>query len=177
MESFQKSSLGLCTNCICVIAIMTFFGIYAFGNPDDGNSCYVQDVWSPAINDYQLKITDYTIDGMENIDISWRFHAFFLAYFSLCVVAIGISVINYMMMKEAGPAALLQNKCWLCFTMMFSVIALAVFVIGLFWRFNASGKACSEQILESSGIAIKTFYVVSLFIPCFPCALIILCCC
>ena len=72
-----------------------------------------------------------------------------------------------------GAAGCLYNlvNCALGLTL------LAIYILGLVWRFNESGKECSEEILEEQGLAIKWYYVLTLAIPCCPCAIAIACCC
>ena len=87
-ESKLSPEQSFCCACLIYAAMLVFFGIFAFNDPDDGRACFVQKVWSPAVNTYMLKETDYFVDGMDNVDISGRFHWFFTTGFYAYLVSL-----------------------------------------------------------------------------------------
>ena len=77
----KAAAIPCCFQWCCAIIFIVFFGIYAYQEHDGGQSCYIQNVWSPAIQDYETKETNYVIAGGTNEDIAGRFHKFFVASF------------------------------------------------------------------------------------------------
>ena len=74
----KYAAIEFAITAILSVIFMIFFGFFVFGEYDNGESCYVQRVWSPAQQGYVTRKTTFPIEGGSNIDIAWRFNVFFI---------------------------------------------------------------------------------------------------
>ena len=180
--SYEKATPGqLLCNAVIYLGMIAFFGFYAFGSPDDGRQCFIQQVWSPAINDYAMKATSYSVDSMDNTEISGRFHIIFtFGFYGMASMLVLTPLLTWCAIKNLHSFQNEHSAKRCLFILMVAVvnmIFLAWYITALVFRFNSEGQQCSENLLKSQGTALKAYFVLTLLIPCCPCAVAILFCC
>ena len=178
VSNAQSYKPDLTSNLACQIIIflvlITFFARYEYWNPDgDDTRCYGQQLYSPASDDYTVRVTREEVEGMQNEDVSHRFSLWFkwglyqtIGYFVL--------QLSFVLMVKAGSITEVR-KLAPCYCIIL-ISELAFIICGLMWRFQESGRLCAHFNLIDSGYAMKLYLVLVLIGPCCPCALILACC-
>ena len=116
---------------------------------------------------------------MQNYDVAARFNRFFVYSFygmffqaSLFVLLIGAFIVTNGKALNNTPVQIsvsLLHTVYLCFM-------LYVYVSGLFYRFSDSGVLCSQKLLPDQGSAMRWYFILTLLVPCCPCAIALACC-
>ena len=143
----RSSAQYLATALFIELLLGGTFAYFAFGDRDAGKSCYGQTVTSylTEVQDYK-RVTSFTVDGMQNIDIGELFNGWFLSGLGLTIAAATIQILAALLL------ALDRNYFW--FKTLYMVLDSALILLtvgwlsfGAYWRFREFGVLCSESYL------------------------------
>ena len=162
---------------------MCFFGKYAFANPNDSH-CYVD--WNT--DPYQVYPEPSEETGTKDIMDVWRkWFVFNFCIMMVTCVLIIVHLFEYLFgVTEHNPLDILDEcrngsylkRFALIIQILITVLTIPVGLLastiwGCIIRFNGSGKACSEELLDSSGMFILVWQIIEYAI--FACALCMFC--
>ena len=102
-------------------------------------------------NDKALQVTTFEVEGMENTDISWRFHTWFVITMVLAVLLAALKGFSIVTVEQN------IHPCYSCAQIsqgLFVLFGLSWFFTGVYWRFEKWGALCSESTLSRPGYVI-----------------------
>ena len=157
-----------------MLFVATFF-YYAFGDMDNGIECYGQVVTPLGKSHSKYKqVTGFTVEGMNNIDVSGHIHLWYFCGFFLLIAQVliqGMAICwHYTKLVWVETLYLIFDGVMLC-------LLAAWFSFGAYWRFSEFGELCSTDYTIKQGQGMLIFYEFNVFMAFLSCIWCCIGCC